>query len=47
MGELNEQIHIEDHTLGVEEGDPDAPGPVSNVLLKCSSYTHICIATAS
>ena len=25
MGELNEQIHIEDHTMGIQEGEEGPP----------------------
>lgn len=39
MGDLNEQIHIEDHTLDVE-GDNEVPAPVGYIknfvgFLKC------------
>ena len=32
MAELNEQIHIEDHTMGVEE-DEEPPPPVGSTVV--------------
>ena len=40
MAELNEQVHIEDHTLGLEEGEEPAPPPLDSLPFLTSLPTQ-------